>query len=143
MLGEGVMLLLDGQTATPLSCAKIRRFLRHAPRLIRMHPITEPTVVPTPGGWTGFVIVAESHVALETQGCSVWADLFSCGPFDTARVGKVVVRLLGLQHHHGQVIYRSMRTPGAVETGPGEEKDGLGVQPLGGPSTASVRLCTP
>ena len=114
MIGQGVMLLLDGVTAEPLSCAKIRRFLRHAPRMIGMHPITDPVVVAISGGWSGFVILAESHAKVETRGCYVWADLFSCGPFDTVRVEKVVKRLLGLVTCHPTVIERPMPPPGPV-----------------------------
>ena len=114
---DGVMLLVDGHTVEPLSAVKIRRFLRHAPQLIKMHAITEPLVVATPGGWTGFVIVAESHISVETQGRHLWADLFSCAAFDTVRAERIVRRLLGLVECRARTVERPMppaRSAGAL-----------------------------
>lgn len=108
MVGDGIMLLLEGLTAKPIGRAKIRRLLRYTPRLVGMHPITTPEVVPTPVGFSGFVIMAESHISVEVQDCHVWVDIFSCAPFDTIRAEKCVVRFLGLIEHHATVIPRPM-----------------------------------
>jgi len=52
-----------------------------------MHPLTEPVVIEAadnelkdPGGWSGFVIIAESHVALHTfpKRKFMSADVYTC-----------------------------------------------------------------
>lgn len=51
----------------------VAEFLEELPRSIQMHPLTAPTVVyapgngaKDPGGWSGFVIIEESHISIHT-----------------------------------------------------------------------------
>ena len=55
--------------------------------MLGMNPLTEPMVVSAPdngmkdpGGWSGFVIIAESHIAIHTfpKRGFVSADVYSC-----------------------------------------------------------------
>lgn len=54
---------------------------------LRMHPLMEPIVIPAPdnhikdpGGWSGFVIIAESHISIHTfpRRRFVSADVYTC-----------------------------------------------------------------
>jgi len=67
----------------------LRGVLTEAAAASGLHPIAEPVAVPfagqpgdqTPAGVTGFVLLAESHIALHTypEHGFVGADVFTCG----------------------------------------------------------------
>jgi S-adenosylmethionine decarboxylase len=55
--------------------------------VLGMHPLTEPEVISAPdnqikdpGGWSGFVIIAESHIAIHTfpKRRFISADVYTC-----------------------------------------------------------------
>jgi len=94
--GDGMHLVLDGTTATPLSSHQIERFLRHFPRYIGMKRITEP------------VVIAASHISVHTQGNRVWVDVFSCVGLDLEPTVRGVVQLLCLTQHRFQTVARVM-----------------------------------
>lgn len=108
MIGDGLMLLLDGTTAVPLTVETITAFLRDFPAEIGMHRFTEPMVHKTEGGYSGIVGIAESHLAIHAEGCLVWVDIFSCCYFAAEAATRAVVRLLGITRYRGTVIQRPM-----------------------------------
>ena len=105
---DGVHLLLDGATATPLPAARVKRFLFHFPRLIGVRRITEPVVVTQNGGVCGIVVIAASHISVHTQGIRVWVDCFSCLGFNEEATESGIERLLGLVHWQTKLIPRPM-----------------------------------
>ena len=61
---------------------------------LQLHMIGEPVVHRQPGGLVGMALLQESHVTvhtLPTQGI-VFADLFSCTPFDPAEATTLLCR---------------------------------------------------
>jgi len=135
----GVHLIIDGQTAIPLTVSKVERFLRHFPRLIGVRRITEPEVVLVRGGLCGLVVIAQSHISVHTQRCTVWADIFSCLGFDTDCAFQAAQRLLGLVECRATVIERPMPPLRAMETSLSGAKGGLGdVQTPGSLSATAV-----
>ena len=76
----GNALLLDNQEV-------VTRVLKELPERLEMHTLTEPAVVSAPdngikdpGGWSGFVIIAESHISIHTfpKRGFVSADVYTC-----------------------------------------------------------------
>jgi len=68
------------------------KILDELPEKIGMHKLIKPYVVfaegnekKDPGGWSGFVIIQESHVSLHTfiKRRFVTVDVYSCRDFDT------------------------------------------------------------
>ena len=68
------------------------RILDELPAKIGMTKLTLPYVIHAddngkndPGGWTGFVLIAESHISLHTfaKRGFVTVDVYSCKEFDT------------------------------------------------------------
>jgi len=68
----------------------VREFLDLCPQAIGMTKIAPPHVCrymgpePTDWGISGFVLIAESHISIHTFPARrlLWADIFSCRPFD-------------------------------------------------------------
>jgi S-adenosylmethionine decarboxylase len=61
--------------------------LADLPKTLGMRTLSEPMVVSAPdngikdpGGWSGFVIIAESHISIHTfpKRCFISADVYSC-----------------------------------------------------------------
>jgi S-adenosylmethionine decarboxylase len=89
-LNFGEHLTIDGYGGDPtklndkefvLSC------LRDLPEQLGMHKLCEPQILfapsnddKDPGGWSGFVIIAESHISIHTfpQRGFVSADVYTC-----------------------------------------------------------------
>jgi S-adenosylmethionine decarboxylase len=86
----GVHLMLDGYNACPLLLAnekKLHELLNKIPRQLGMHLISEPIVLSVgsnnrrdPGGLSGFVMIAESHLSFHTfpRRRFISIDLFTC-----------------------------------------------------------------
>ncbi|MBI3588148.1 S-adenosylmethionine decarboxylase [Candidatus Micrarchaeota archaeon] len=97
----------------------VRRFLRELPSKVGMTRIGEPVVhrLPPsqrgadPGGVSGFVVIAESHISIHTFPATREAsvDVFSCRPFDAAKLEKLVKKSLGAGKIDSQVIQRWRR----------------------------------
>lgn len=76
----------------------IKNFLNKLPEIIRMHKISKPFVKFYPGkkesfdkgGISGFILIAESHIAIHTfiPQKSAFLDIFSCKNFDENSVIK-------------------------------------------------------
>jgi S-adenosylmethionine decarboxylase len=89
MIGEH--LIIDGVFKPPLGEKEIEDILLGLPPRIGMHILAGPFVVrgePENPGWTGFVIIDKSHIAIHTfhETNSVALDVFSCKPFDSELV---------------------------------------------------------
>lgn len=79
-------LLVDGLATKPIKPRKARRFLVKAVHRVRMHIIDGPCVLSHPESLQGFVMLAESHVAIHIRSTNqVFVDLFSCNDFDVAK----------------------------------------------------------
>ena len=72
----------------------VRVILDQYPEIMGMTKITQPTVLrytgskPEDWGVSGFVMIAESHLAMHTfpERGLIWADIFSCKDFDAAPI---------------------------------------------------------
>lgn len=90
----GLHLMIEAYNCPPsvLNDANlVYKVLDEVPELIGMHKLTKPYVVfaegndkRDPGGWSGFVIIQESHVSAHTfiKRRFVTIDVYSCKDFD-------------------------------------------------------------
>jgi S-adenosylmethionine decarboxylase len=86
----GEHITLDGYGGNPslLDNQKlIISILTHLPQILGMKPLSAPLVlsapdngIKDPGGWTGFVIIAESHISIHTfpRRGFLSADIYTC-----------------------------------------------------------------
>lgn len=67
--------------------ALVREALTELPHILMMHPLAAPEVyfapandIKDPGGWSGFVVIAESHISIHTfpKRGFVSADVYTC-----------------------------------------------------------------
>lgn len=91
----GLHLMIDAYNCNPavLNDANIvYKLLDELPEKIGMKKLIKPYVVfaegndkKDPGGWSGFVIIQESHIAIHTfiKRRFITADVYSCTEFDT------------------------------------------------------------
>ena len=91
----GLHLMIEAYNCPPevLNDANLAyKILDEVPEKIGMHKLIKPYVVfaeandkRDPGGWSGFVIIQESHISLHTFIKRHFAtiDVYSCKPFDT------------------------------------------------------------
>lgn len=86
-----------------------------------MHSLVEPVVVSAPdnglkdpGGWSGFVIIAESHIAIHTfpRRRFISADVYTCqNGLDTERVTSYFREKFHLEDIETQFIKRGLKYP--------------------------------
>ncbi len=120
----GVHLLLDAYGADPelLSDPELlRSVLIDVPRQLGMHPISTPIVVEVgqqnrkdPGGLSGFVLIAESHISFHTfpKRRFVTADVYTCqGELDTELLLSAFRLAFGTQDFDVSIIPRGVRYP--------------------------------
>lgn len=99
----GVHLMLDGYEADPVLLAdqtKLRELLDTIPKLLSMTTIAKPMVVEVgplnqkdPGGLSGFVLIAESHISFHTfpKRQFITIDVYTCQPdMDIDKVTKIL-----------------------------------------------------
>ncbi len=94
----------------------VREMLDLYPDMLGMAKICEPVVVryqgPVPEDWgiSGVVMIAESHIAVHTfpERGMVWADIFSCRPFEAAPVLEDLRCRFGLQELDVQELRRGL-----------------------------------
>lgn len=96
----GVHLTLDGYSGCPRRLGDfnlIEQALRELPQSLGMHQLAEPMVIEVgelsakdPGGITGFVLIAESHISIHTfPECGfLSADVYTCQ--NSLECGKIV-----------------------------------------------------
>ena len=106
-LGNGTHLLIDGRTERPIQHDDVKRFLERCPHVIEMTPLLNPLVYRgDSGGWAGVVVIAESHIAVHSQGTEVHVDIFSCKSFDQDRAIQEAAERLGLVELRHQALQR-------------------------------------
>lgn len=90
-------LIIDGYGGDPQKLADeqlVSELLDQSPSEMGMTKIAPPHVCryqgsePTDWGVSGFVLIAESHISVHTfpERGILWADIFSCKPFDAERL---------------------------------------------------------
>lgn len=102
--------------------ALVRSLLDRYPAEIGMTKISEPHVVRYLGekaedwGVSGFVLIAESHIAIHTfpERGYVWVDVFSCKEFETDLAVDSIVQAFGLTHIAKHVLPRGLEYPHSV-----------------------------
>jgi S-adenosylmethionine/arginine decarboxylase-like enzyme len=104
MMGDAITLAIDGCTRMPLERRQISLWLRECPKAIGMTALMKPYIKQTLLGWTGIVIIAESHITITTHGLSAWITIASCKPFPAAEALLWTVSELGLEDVGTQTI---------------------------------------
>ena len=120
----GVHLMLDGYGADPARVrdrAKLTGILDTLPALLGMHPIAPAQVVEVgpnnlkdPGGLSGFVMIAESHISCHTFPARgfVTIDLYTCrDTLDRTRVVALLTEAFAITSADVFVQARGLRYP--------------------------------
>jgi S-adenosylmethionine decarboxylase len=103
--------------------ALVHELLDRYPGEINMTKISEPYVIryvgekPEDWGVTGFVIIAESHIAVHTfpDRGYVWVDVFSCKEFEADFTTDRIVDTFGLTSIKTTVLERGLEYPHAID----------------------------
>ncbi len=108
----GVHLIVDGVMEHPIGEPEVSRLLRELPSKIDMKILAGPYVVEgAPGnpGWTGFVIIDKSHIAIHTfdEGSLISIDVFSCKPFEADAALHYIRSQIALTRVNSQVLTRT------------------------------------
>ncbi len=95
--------------------------LNDLPEQLGMHKLAEPVVYfaedlsqKDPGGWSGFVVIAESHISIHTFAARgfVSIDAYTCkNGMDCAFIEKYFVDLFKLQDTETNFVKRGTRYP--------------------------------
>jgi S-adenosylmethionine decarboxylase len=122
--GFGMHLTLDGYRGDPERLADadhVLACLDGLPERLGMHKITAPFLVELghhspkdPGGVSGFVMIAESHVSIHTFPLRgfVSADVYTCqNSLDTDQICRYFVDAFGLQDLEVNLVRRGTRYP--------------------------------
>jgi S-adenosylmethionine decarboxylase len=122
----GMHLMLDayGANAGPLNDMRtVFRFLDELPSLIGMHKLAAPFVVDAketqtgkdPGGVTGFVLIAESHISIHTfpKRGFFTLDLYSCNNFDdqVETILEYIHTVFGFTKKELRIVKRGLKYP--------------------------------
>jgi len=86
------------------------------PKMMGMTKITQPAVLryqgtkPEDWGVSGYVMIAESHIAIHTfpERGLIWADIFSCKDFDSAEVLEDLKRRFSLRQMDVRMLERQL-----------------------------------
>ncbi len=98
----------------------VKRFLEEFPAKINMTTIMSPQVmhydggdIPEDRGISGFVIIAESHIAIHTfaEKGFFTLDIFSCKPFDIDLAIKHVIDFFAPDNYEHQIFERGREFP--------------------------------
>ena len=118
-------LTIDGFGGNPEKLASeelVRGLLDRYPERIGMTKIAPPHVQqytgskPEDWGVSGFVLIAESHIAVHTfpERGYVWADIFSCKGFDADGAVRAVTDAFSIQEARTRVLERGLEYPHVV-----------------------------
>lgn len=120
----GVHLLFDGYNANKELLANkdhLTKLLTEIPKKMGMHTISEPTVTQVgplnkkdPGGISGFILIAESHISYHTfpKRGFVTADIYTCqNDLDSEKFITLLSEVFGTTDYDTQVIKRGLRYP--------------------------------
>jgi S-adenosylmethionine decarboxylase len=115
---------VDGYGGDPVTLddgAQLRRSLDELCARLGMHPLAPPMVfsapdnqIKDPGGWSGFLIIAESHIAIHTfpRRRFLSADIYTCrNGMDVGAVGQLLVQRYALTDIETNFIRRGLRYP--------------------------------
>lgn len=94
----------------------VRAFLDETPEALGMRAISPVCIHPYQSahsemcGVSGFVMIAESHLSIHTwpERGVLWADIFSCKPFDTGPVVDALVQAFRITQLRIQIVERSL-----------------------------------
>lgn len=111
--------IIDGYGGDPQRLADenvVRVILDSYPEQMGMTKITRPEVLRYQGtkaedwGVSGFVMIAESHIAVHTfpERRLIWADIFSCKDFDASIVLEDMKQRFQLSEMDVQMLDRSL-----------------------------------
>jgi len=111
--------IVDGYGSDPDQLADenvVRVILDQVPGMMGMTKITQPMVLrytgskPEDWGVSGYVMIAESHIAMHTfpERRLVWADVFSCKDFDAQPVLDALKNSFSLRRMDVQSIARNL-----------------------------------
>lgn len=108
----GLHLMLDGVMRAPVTSELVGSILRELPGRIGMKIIAGPVVVegnPCNPGWTGFVVIDKSHIAIHTftEGNRISIDVYSCQLFDADEVERYLNEKIALTRVNKRVVNRS------------------------------------
>jgi S-adenosylmethionine decarboxylase len=122
--GFGVHLTLDGYRGSRHRLADlshVRACLAELPELLGMHKLLDPMVVEVnqlsdkdPGGLSGYVLIAESHISIHTFPLRgfVSADVYTCqNSLDAERIRQYFADAFALQDVETNLIRRGTRYP--------------------------------
>ena len=122
--GFGVHLTLDGYCGSRQLLADathVRACLAELPDLLGMHKLIEPMVVEVnqlsdkdPGGLSGYVLIAESHISVHTFPLRgfVSADVYTCqNSLDAERIRQYFGDAFALEDVETHLIRRGTRYP--------------------------------
>jgi S-adenosylmethionine decarboxylase len=112
-------LVIDGLGGDPQLLADaslVQEMLEVYPDMLGMNKICPPVVVryqgPVPEDWgiSGVVMIAESHIAIHTfpERGMIWADIFSCRPFEAGPVLEDLRRRFDLKELDVQELRRGL-----------------------------------
>ena len=119
----GLHLTLDGYFCNARALDNlglVTRVLTDLPERMRMKRLMPPYVVRAPahrrkdpGGWSGFVIIQESHVSVHTFPARrfVSIDVYSCKDFKTAPVISYFRRTFGIRKVEKNIVIRGKEYP--------------------------------
>jgi len=120
----GVHLMLDGYGADfemLQNTEKLTAMLREIPASMGMHTICEPTVVEVgpknrkdPGGLSGFVMIAESHISFHTfpKRGFITIDVYTCqNEMDTDKLVSLFSDMFQFTHSDVYVQKRGLNFP--------------------------------
>lgn len=122
----GLHLMLDAYGAPKAQLEDMKlifSYLNQLPGLIQMHKLTTPYVIDCeatesgkdPGGISGFVMIAESHISIHTFARKGYLtmDLYSCNNFETEieKIMRFTHECFPFTHHELQVVRRGLQYP--------------------------------
>jgi S-adenosylmethionine decarboxylase len=120
----GLHLTLDGYGGDPERLRDpevVHAWLGGLPDVLGMRKLIEPCLVEVdaqnekdPGGVTGFVLIAQSHLSIHTfpRRRFVSADIFTCqDQLDDARIRRSLIETFGLEDVESNLIPRGTRYP--------------------------------
>jgi S-adenosylmethionine decarboxylase len=121
--------IIDGYGGDPDQLSDenaVRVILDEYPDKMGMTKITQPTVIryvgskPEDWGVSGYVMIAESHIAIHTfpERRLIWADIFSCRDFDSAPILEDLKRRFHLRQMDVRMIDRALEPMARSEETP-------------------------
>jgi S-adenosylmethionine decarboxylase len=99
---------------------RLRTLFDRLTAALRLTPVAAPVwhTFPAPGGITGFVVLAESHLACHTfpEFGSICVNVFCCRPRDDVDAAGLMMDVLGAAHTLVRCVERAYAAADALET---------------------------